>query len=191
MSEYRRAHVPGGQFFFTLVAERRATLFADAANVDRLRHAVDIVMRKRPFQMIGAVVLPDHLHWLIELPSDDRDFSTRVGMIKVAFTKQLALEDMPRAPRSASRVAKREAGVWQRRFWEHTIRDQRDFDAHMNYIHYNPVKHGYADCPHGWPHSSFGHWVRRGVCRTDWACVCEGRRPKPPNFDSIAASAHE
>ncbi|MFN0134674.1 MAG: REP-associated tyrosine transposase [Phycisphaerae bacterium] len=191
MSDYRRAYMPGGQFFLTLVTERRKPLFADKLNVDRLRHAVATTISLRPFAMIGAVILPDHLHWLIELPAGDTDFSTRVGMIKAGFTKQLSPTELPNTARSLSRVRRRESAVWQRRFWEHTIRDEHDFDAHMNYIHYNPVKHGYVECPHAWPHSSFGQWVRRGVCRADWACVCEGRRPIPPNFDSITAFAHE
>ena len=191
MSEYRRAFVPGGQFFLTLVTERRAPIFAEVPNVERLRVAVASTIALRPFALLAAVILPDHLHWIIELPRGDSDFSTRIGVIKATFTKSLPLDGQPDTARSASRVRHRERTVWQRRFWEHAIRDDRDYEAHMNYIHYNPVKHGLAPCPHAWPHSSFARWVTLGSYQADWACTCDARRPVPLDFSTIAASVNE
>ena len=137
------------------------------------------------------MVLPDHLHWLIELPPGSADFSSRIGMIKAAFTRTLSPPDHEQQPTSASRRRRREGMVWQRRFWEHTIRDERDFEMHMNYVHYNPVKHGHATCPHLWPYSSFSRWVREGLYPADWACVCDGRARTPPDFDEIATTTGE
>jgi putative transposase len=126
----------------------------------------------------------------MELPSGDSDFSTRVGKIKSRFTRQLgdAVDPMTL---SASRSKRHERAVWQRRFWEHTIRDDRDLEAHVESIHYNPVKHGHASCPHAWAHSSFHRWVRKGRCRVDWACTCNGRCVKPPNFGAMAKTVGE
>jgi putative transposase len=191
MSEYRRMFAPGAQFFLTLVTERRRPLFGETRNVDRLRHVVARVRAARPFELLGAVILPDHIHWLIELPPGDADFSARIGSIKAGFTKTLPAGERPDAAITPSRSRRREQMIWQRRFWEHTIRDERDLEAHMDYIHYNPVKHGHARCPHAWPYSSLHRWVRAGRYPDDWACVCTGRPPPALSFDEIAVSAGE
>ncbi|HEX8340263.1 MAG TPA: transposase [Tepidisphaeraceae bacterium] len=186
MPNYRRAYRPGGTFFFTLVTYRRRPLFDASANVGRLRAAVAEERKARPFDLLAAVILPDHLHWMIRLPVGDADFSSRIGRIKAAFTKSLGAGESDAGPRNApSRVRHRERNVWQRRFSEHVIRDDDDFRAHVDYVHYNPVKHGHARCPHAWAASSFGKWVRGDFYPEDWHCVCEGRTPEPPNFDPL------
>lgn len=181
MPEYRRAFVPGGTFFLTIVTNARKPLFVEASNVIRLHAAIETVRQERPFSMLAHVVLPDHLHVVWTLPPGDADFSTRVGRMKVLFTKSLREQSGGHCPpyngrRPASRVKHRESGVWQRRFWEHTIRDEQDFARHVDYIHYNPVKHGVAACPHIWRESSFMRWVDEGVYSHDWCCCCTGRR---------------
>lgn len=175
-------HAPGGRFFLTLVTFRRAPILTLYDHVDRLRESFAAEMRRRPFTFWGAVILPDHLHILIELPDGDSDYSTRIECVKSAFKPDPALK---LAPPSPSRRRRRERSVWQRRFWEHTIRDDRDFEAHMDYIHYNPVKHGLVRCPHAWPYSSFHRWVRAGRYPADWACSC-GRTPIVPKTIELA-----
>ena len=188
MADYRRADQPGGTYFFTLVTYKRQPIFADAANVDLLRAAVLAVMNERPFEFLAGAVLPDHAHYLWTLPPGDADFSTRIGRMKVLFTKSLRADGGQCPPyggsssRSASRVKHRDADVWQRRFWEHLIRDQDDLNRHLDYIHYNPVKHGLAICPHAWPASSFDKWVAKRCYEPDWCCQCAGRVIRPPDF---------
>lgn len=150
MVQYRRNYVPGGTYFLTLTLRDRS---GDALvrSVDALRNAFDRVRRLRPFRTDAVVVLPDHLHLLCSLPEDDCDFSERVRLIKRSFTE------------STGRRA-----VWQSRFWEHTIRDEHDFERHVDYIHFNPVKHGYVQRVVDWPHSSFHRDVRRGIVPSDW-----------------------
>ncbi len=191
MPEYRRSFAPGGTIFLTLVTNQRNPLFADPAAVSLLRRATAAVMQDFSFELLAAVVLPEHIHFLWELPPDDSDFSSCVGRIKVAVTCGLRARGAATDAVSSSRRRHRESGIWQRRFWEHTIRDEADFSAHMDYIHYNPVKHGRASCPHAWSYSSFHRWVRRGAYEADWCCVCYGRTAKPPRFDRIAGTVGE
>jgi putative transposase len=190
MREYIRNDAPGGQFFLTLITFDRRPLFRDLAQVTLLRQAFQIVCSSRPFTTWGAVVLPDHLHVLIELPPGDGDFSTRVALIKARFSRCLDRTAIAEPDASASRRRRRERCVWQRRFWEHTIRDERDFQNHMDYIHYNPVKHGLAACPHAWPYSSFDKWVREGRYPVDWACSCHGV-PPPVSIRPVAGNPGE
>ena len=169
MSEYRRAYIPGGTFFFTVVTEQRAPLFSDAA----ARRLLGVVMRQcflRWDTRVPAIVLMrEHLHAIWTLPGGDADYSTRWAWIKKEFTKSwLALGGQQQA-RTASRQRERRCGVWQRRFWEHTIQDEQDLQAHFDYIHYNPVKHGLVKSPRDWPWSSFHRWVQQGVYPADWA----------------------
>jgi putative transposase len=176
MPDYRRAFVPGGTFFLTIVTYDRRPLLASADAVALLRSAIATVQRDQPFTFDAGVVLPDHTHWLWTLPTGDADFSKRVGRIKAAFTN--SLEPRPTA-------------VWQPRFWEHTVRDEDDRNRLLDYMHYNPVKHGHAACPHGWVNSSFHRYVREGFYEPDWCCCCDGRVARPPNFDDIAAFVGE
>ena len=186
MPEYRRVYVPGGTFFLTLVTYNRTTLFAKPENISRLRSALATVKSEMPFEIEGAVVLPDHIHFLWTLPPGDTNYSKRVGRLKVLFTR--ALRGRGKLPQhvSASRRRHRESDVWQRRFWEHTIRDEQDLKQHLDYIHYNPVKHNLVSCPHLWSHSSFDTWVRKGGYPADWCCAHHGKPSQPPDFTKIA-----
>jgi putative transposase len=164
MTNYRRNFVSGGSFFFTVnLAERRLRLLT--SHVDLLRAAFRKVRRQYPFQIEAIVILPDHLHAIWTLPEDDADFALRWRLIKTAFSRAL-----PSGERiSESRARKGERGIWQRRYWEHTLRDEADFARHADYIHFNPVKHGYVSRVRDWPHSSFHRMVRLGTCPLDWA----------------------
>ncbi|WP_410510528.1 REP-associated tyrosine transposase [Nodosilinea sp. E11] len=159
--DYRRFYQPGGSYFFTVVTERRQPLLVD--HIDRLRVAFRHGMEQYPFSIDGIVVLPDHLHTLWRLPDGDADFSRRWMVIKRKFSAGLKAEVT-----STSQKLKREKGVWQRRFWEHCIRDEADWNQHMDYIHYNPVKHGYCTTPADWPYSSFRRSVEWGLYPADW-----------------------
>ena len=191
MPEYRRKYVPGGTFFFTIVTYHRQPLFADPENVSRLRTAVATIKSQMPFNILGAVILPDHIHFLWTLPPLDTAYSKRVGRIKILFTHSLRGRRALPQNVSSSRRKHRESNVWHRRFWEHTIEDEKDLEHHLNYIHYNPVKHGLVSCPHLWSYSSFHSWVRKGAYPVDWCCTCDGRQPQIPDFTEIARSVHE
>ncbi|MEI8572813.1 transposase [Methylomonas sp. LW13] len=161
MSDYRRLYVPGGLYFFTVVAYRRQPIFADIQRVALLRQAFQEVKCKRPFDITAAVILPDHLHCLWLLPEGDFDYSTRWQMIKTAFSRRV----------SASVKKDGAKTIWQPRFFEHCIRDESDFNKHLDYIHYNPVKHGLALSPGEWPHSSFQRFVDAGFYPASWGCT--------------------
>jgi len=163
MPNYRRARIEGGSYFFTVVlADRESSLLLDEINA--LRIAIRGAKQARPFRIDAMVVLPDHLHCIWTLPIDDSNFSIRWAHIKGTFSRNVRRREIV----GNSREAKRERGIWQRRFWEHAIRDQRDFIRHVDYIHYNPVKHGWVKTPSEWPYSSFQWYVARGVCPEDW-----------------------
>lgn len=170
MPNYHRACTPGGAVFLTLVTFNRRPIFAEPENVQRLRYAMGTVKAEMPFDITAAVVLPDHLHLLWTLPPDDSDYSKRVGRLKVLFTRLLQGQGMLPQDVCLSRQRHRESDVWQRRFWEHTIRDEADWVAHVNYLHYNPVKHGLVRCPREWEYSSFHGFVARGMYEEDWGC---------------------
>jgi putative transposase len=161
---YRRARYAGGTYFFTLnLADRTSTLLT--SNIDALRDAMRYVQARRPFDTVAIVVLPEHLHTVWTLPRDDADFATRWALIKAGFSRNLPkLEDV-----SASRRTKGERGIWQRRYWEHLIRDERDLARHVDYIHFNPVKHGHVRQAARWPYSSIHRYIKEGVLALDWA----------------------
>ena len=164
MTSYRRNFVQGGNFFFTVnLADRRRRLLVE--HIDLLRHAFREVHQRHPFSIEAMVVLPDHLHAIWTLPDGDRDFSVRWRLIKAGFSRQLPAGEQI----SLSRAAKAERGIWQRRYWEHTLRDDEDFARHLDYIHFNPVKHGHVARACDWPCSSFHRWVRLGAYPEDWA----------------------
>ena len=163
---YRRATVPGASYFFTLVTHQRAPIFANPANASRWYDAVSKIRRKRPFTIEAEVIMPDHLHMIWTLPDDDADYATRIRLIKTAFTKNAATRPL-RPAGNASRVSKGEREVWQRRYWEHVIRNEEDFQAHVDYIHINPVKHGLTARPGDWPYSTFRNWLDR-ECYDPW-----------------------
>ena len=165
---YRRVFIPGASYFFTLVTHDRLPFFSDPAAIDLYRNAVRKVQARWPFTLEAEVILPDHIHLLCTLPGGDADYPTRVRLIKRAFTQSFLGQRHRFAERSSSRIAKAEQPVWQRRYWEHTIRDERDFQVHLDYIHINPVKHGLAAAPRDWPHSTFRAWVERGAYELWW-----------------------
>ena len=164
MPNYRRAWHTGGTFFFTVNLLQRHSSDLLTRHIDLLRNVVRSVRSRYPFRIHGWVVLPEHLHCVIELPPDDADFATRWRLIKMDFSKAL-----PKTERlSAVRATRGERGIWQRRYWEHRIRDEADFRAHMDYVHYNPVKHGLVRCVADWPYSTFHGLVRNGIYSPDW-----------------------
>ncbi len=165
MSDYRRLWIAGGCYFFTVNLRERAPNDLLVRHIDVLRESVCEARRRWPFRIDAWVVLPDHLHCLWTLPEGDADFATRWRLIKAGFARRLPCTER----RSAGRVRRGERGVWQRRFWEHAIRDDRDFGCHMDYIHFNPVKHGYVAGPTDWPYSTFHRLVQRGVYPPDWS----------------------
>jgi putative transposase len=162
MVQYRRSRLPGGTYFFTVaLADRRSDLLV--REIDALRRAHAATMHRWPFRIDASVVLPEHLHAIWTLPAGDADYPGRWRAIKAAFVKQLR-----NAGTLVARNPRGEAPVWQRRFWEHTIRDEEDLQRHIDYIHFNPVKHGHADRPRAWPHSSIHRFIARGQLPEDW-----------------------
>ena len=159
----------GGSFFFTVnLADRRLCLLTE--RIDELRTAFRETRRCHPFTTEAMVVLPDHLHTVWTLPEGDADFSTRWRLIKTNFSRNLTTGE----PISSSRAVKGERGIWQRRYWEHTIRDESDFTRHIDYVHINPVKHGLVTRVRDWPYSSFHRMVKLGVYPDDWAGDASG-----------------
>jgi len=164
--QYRRAFLPGASYFFTVVTEQRRPVFAAAAAVDVLRNAFRTIQSRRPFELDAIVIMPDHLHCIWTLPPDDADFSTRWRLIKTHFTKHC--DPALHSHANSSRLARTEKAVWQHRYWEHLLRDETDYARHVEYIHYNPVKHGYVASAIEWPHSSFKRYVDAGIYAADW-----------------------
>ena len=158
MSQYRRVYQRGGCYFFTVVTFKRFKYLAKPENIQRLRDAFRHVMLRYPFHMDAIVVLPNHLHCIWMLPEGDNDFSVRWRLIKRYFSIGI---NVPLTKRG-------EKKVWQRRFWEHLIRDEKDWQRHMDYIHYNPVKHGFVTKPIDWPYSSFEMAIKQGLYEKDW-----------------------
>jgi putative transposase len=163
MPNYRRRRVDGGVYFFTVnLLDRRRSLLVD--HIENLRTAFRSAKEEHPFHINAIVILPEHLHTIWSLPRGDNDFSTRWRLIKSHFSRGIER----REDRSKSREKQSERGIWQRRFWEHTIRDDEDYIAHVDYIHYNPVKHGYVARPIDWPHSSLHQYVEDGILPATW-----------------------
>lgn len=163
MPNYRRDQTPGGTYFFTLaLRDRTSELLVD--RIEELRHAVRETLRRMPFEAIAWVVLPEHMHALWKLPADDADYAKRWRMIKTRFSRQVE----PPSSTTQSQTRRKEKGIWQRRFWEHRIRDEADLETHLDYIHFNPVKHGHCDRVIDWPHSTFHRWVAKGHYPPDW-----------------------
>jgi putative transposase len=163
MVSYRRVRIPGATYFFTVtLRDRRADWLT--ARADLLRSVVRCVRHQRPFTIDAMVILPDHLHTVWTLPADDADYSGRWRAIKARFSRALASDGVPLV-----RNRRGEYDLWQRRFWEHLIRDDEDFARHVDYIHHNPVKHGWVANPFDWRWSSIHAYARRGVIAADWS----------------------
>ncbi len=162
--DYRRMRQQSGTFFFTVtLADRRQTLLTE--HIALLRETFRRVKRRHPFRVNAIVVLPEHLHTIWSLPNGDTDYPKRWSLIKSGFSRQLPATEWI----SESRQRRGERGIWQRRYWEHLIRDESDYRHHVDYIHYNPVKHGYVEQVADWPYSSFHHFIRTGLLPADWA----------------------
>ncbi len=166
MPDYRRVYLQGGTYFFTVVTYERRPVFGNDAAVDLLWQCFQRTMALRPFTMDAYAILPDHLHAIWTLPDGDADFSKRWQAIKATFSLRYGRSVVGDV--SKSMRGKGEKGVWQRRFWEHLIRDESDFERHCDYIHYNPIKHGLVRSPLDWKHSSFGDFVAKGLYDPDW-----------------------
>ena len=168
MPDYRRAKLAGGTFFFTVVTFNRLPILTGEM-ARKLLHDAWVDTRDRfPFQTEAVVLLPDHLHTIWTLPEGDANFSVRWKEIKRLFTKGYLQQIGPGEHRNESRQKRGEAAVWQRRFWEHTLRDETDLNRHLDYIHYNPVKHGLVKKAVDWPWSSFHRYVQMGFYTLDW-----------------------
>lgn len=170
MSNYRRLKVHGGIYFFTLTLQNRQNNTPLIQHIDNLRQAIKHTRNKYPFRIHGWIVLPDHMHCIIQLPQDVNDLSMPLRLIKSRFSR--SIQQSPHL--TSSQQKRNERGIWQRRFWEHLIRDEGDYTAHMDYIHYNPVKHGLVTNVIDWPYSTFHRLVSKGIYPTDWAGGKEG-----------------
>jgi putative transposase len=164
MTDYRRIYMPNATWFFTVNLAERQNNHLLVERIDSLRTAFRYVKERRPFQMNAVVIMPDHLHCMWTLPPGDADFSTRWNLLKGHFSRVITKGERI----SQSRSKRRERGLWQRRFWVHLITDQHDFNQHVDYIHWNPVKHGWVPRVVDWPHSSFHQFVRQGFYTTAW-----------------------
>jgi putative transposase len=163
---YRRPKINGGTFFFTLVTYERRKLFSEQRNINLLRKVIQEIKQVHPFKMQAYVLLPDHFHCIWTLPDDDDDFSTRWRLIKSYFTRSCVLPEKYKP--TLTRKSKGEQCVWQRRFWEHAIRNDSDFENHAAYIHFNPVKHGYVTDPKDWQQSSIHYYIEKGIYPGNW-----------------------
>jgi putative transposase len=164
MSRYRRLRIEGGAFFLTLtLADRNSNLLV--RQIERLRRAYAETEKQHPFETVAICILPDHIHALWQLPNGDTDYAARWSLFKSGFSRGIPAAKT----RSISKIVKREKGIWQRRYWEHAIRDDADFERHVDYIHYNPVKHGLVTRVADWPFSSFHRYVAQGILPGDWA----------------------
>jgi putative transposase len=162
MVNYRRNYQEDGIYFFTVTLQNRQSS-ALIEHVDLLRAAIKQTKLENPFAIKAIVILPDHLHTLWELPNKDVDYSLRWKKIKTYFSKSIKKQGVVLKQNKQG-----EHDLWQRRFWEHTIYDERDYENHVNYIHYNPVKHHYVNRPVDWPYSSIHRYIRSGILTKDW-----------------------
>ena len=169
MPDYRRAFVAGGTWFFTVNLLQRQSNQLLVEHIELLRQVVSEVRHKYPFKIDAWVVLPEHMHCVWTLPPDDSDFSTRWRLIKSGFSRRIPKKEN----RSAVRLRNNERGIWQRHYWEHLIRDELDFQRHLDYIHMNPVKHGWVRQVKDWPYSTFHRYVQEGVYSLDWCGVVD------------------
>ncbi|BEV08530.1 transposase [Methylophilus sp. DW102] len=168
--DYRRAWHKGGTYFFTVNCLQRKNNDCLVRNIDLLRDVIAKVKKSHPFTIHAWVVLPEHMHCVIELPEGDADFATRWMLIKMLFSKGIPKSER----RSDTRIERGERGIWQRRYWEHLIRDERDYQAHVDYVHINLVKHGLVKSVKYWPYSTFHKMVEQGVYAQDWGGGMEG-----------------
>jgi len=168
MPEYRRVYIEGGTYFITVVTYNRLPIFNNHRARNLLRNTWNNISQRLPFKTVAYCLLPDHLHTIMTLPDGDANYSMRIREIKRIFTRFYLAENPRQSPRNASRNHKHEAAIWQRRFWEHTILDEEDFNNHIEYIHFNPVKHGLVANVSDWQWSSFYRYVKMGFYDMNW-----------------------
>lgn len=177
MPWYRRCYVPGGTYFFTVVTHGRRRFLTDAPARTLLGQVMREEMAARPFEVVAIVLLPDHLHTVWKLPPGDANYSQRWSSIKEEFTRRYLRGGGTEGAVSSSRAKRRERGVWQRRFWEHTVQDEEDLRGCVDYIHCNPVKHGMAPRARDYPWSSFAQFVESGDYDPDWGSLLSPEIP--------------
>lgn len=170
MPNYRRNYTSGGSYFFTVVTNNRAKILLVDGARRILREAIKDCQARWPFEIDAFVLLGDHLHTIWTLPANDANYSLCWSYIKKEFSKRYLAAGGQEQERNDSRQHRRERGFWQRRFWEHALRDEKDFERHVDYIHYNPVKHGLVSRAKDYPHSTFHRYQRQGVYDSSWGC---------------------
>lgn len=168
MSRYRRADTPGGTYFFTVVTYRRQPILCDPPVREALRQAICEMRNRRPFVVDAWVLMPDHLHCIWTLPSGDADFATRWSLIKRQVSTACGEHYRRGEWLTDSKRKHRESTIWQRRYWEHQIRNESDLARHLDYIHYNPVKHALCRQPQDWPWSTIHRYIGSGLLPADW-----------------------
>ena len=162
MVNYRRNYVAGGTYFFTVtLRDRRSSVLVDY--IGELRQAFAVMQAKKPAVINAIVILPEHLHTVMTLPDQDSDYPDRWRIVKSAFTRSLKKQGVV-----LGKDRRGEYNLWQKRYWEHTIRDEDDYRYHIDYVHYNPVKHGLVEQVKDWPHSSFHQYVKCGLYTENW-----------------------
>ena len=168
MSQYIRSYTKGATYFFTLVSYNRRKILCEDDFLQAFKKSIKQVQQQYPFEIIAWVQLPDHLHCIWKMPENDVNYSMRWSQIKRLTTQACPQYHLTKDELSYSKIKRHERGIWQRRFFEHQIKDEADFVRHMDYLHYNPVKHGLAERPLDWPHSSFHRYVNQGYYAEDW-----------------------
>ena len=179
MPWYRRNYVPGGTYFFTVVSYQRRGMLVDLLSRESLHEAIATIRDKWPFEIVAIVLLPDHLHSVWTLPAEDDKYSLRWRRIKEEFTRKFLAGGGHELPQSASRIRQAYRGVWQKRFWEHTCDDEDDLKRCVDYVHWNPKKHGLVERVADWPWSSFHRFVKLGEYPPDW-----GSQDPTPGYDA-------
>jgi putative transposase len=178
MPNYRRNYY-GEYFCFTLVTQKRIKIFNESFARNLLHSAITKTRNEYPWEMTAIVLMPEHLHMLWRMPANDTNYSMRIGLIKRRFTKAYLEHGGKESAILDGQAKHRRRGVWQQRFWEHTIKDARDFHKHLDYIHLNPVNHGLVDMPIKWQWSSFHEYVKNGCYESDWC----GMTDLPENIE--------
>jgi putative transposase len=168
MPQYRRVKLKGATIFITMVTYKRLPILAKPQSRQILRYAWNVTRKHFPFTTDAICLLPDHIHALIILPEDEWDYSIRIREIKRLFTKGYLIASGEKEGRNQSHLNKNEAAIWQRRFWDHIIRDETDYQNHFHYIHYNPIHHGLVDNVRAWQWSSFHRYVKLGIYDEEW-----------------------
>ena len=179
MPQYIRSYTKNATYFFTLVSYNRREILCEDDFLQAFKKSIKQVQQQYPFEIIAWVQLPDHLHCIWEMPTNDADYSMRWSQIKRLTTQACPQYHLPIDELSYSRVKRNERGIWQRRFYEHEIKDEADFVRHMDYLHYNPVKHGLVERVINWQYSSFHRYVKQGFYLADWG---DGLRGFTENF---------